>query len=58
MKPVIDARLRKVETARLLAKYKVVDKQLTAKQKKSLELAVDRLMAKPELAWQLVHPGV
>lgn len=55
MKPVIDARLRKAETARLLAKYKVVDKQLTAKQKKSLELAVDRLMQQPALAWQLVH---
>jgi len=58
LKPVIDATLRKAETARLLAKYKGVDKQLTAKQKKSLDLAVDRLMAKPELAWQFVHPGV
>jgi hypothetical protein len=55
VKPAIDARLRKAETARLLAKYKVVDKQLTAKQKKSLELAVDRLMQHPALAWQLVH---
>jgi hypothetical protein len=54
-RPVVDARLRKAETARLLAKYKVVDKQLAAKQAKSLELAVDRLMLQPALAWQLVH---
>jgi hypothetical protein len=55
VKPVVDARLRKAETARLLAKYKAVDKQLTAKQGKSLELAVDRLMARPALAWQLIR---
>lgn len=55
MKPVVDARLRKAETARLLAKYKVVDKQLTTKQKKSLELAVDRLMQQPALAWRIVR---
>jgi hypothetical protein len=54
-KPVVDARLRKAETARLLATYKVVDKQLAAKQRKSLELAVDRLMERPALAWQIVH---
>jgi hypothetical protein len=55
MKPVVDARLRKAETARLLAKYKVVDKQLVARQRKSLELAVDRLMVRPALAWTIVH---
>lgn len=55
MKPVIDARLRKAETARLLAKYKVVDKQLSAKAKASVDLAVDRLMQQPALAWRIVR---
>jgi len=50
----INPRLRKAETARLLAKYKQVDAQLVAKQKQSLEQATNRLMKNPTLAWQLV----
>ncbi len=50
----IDAKLRVQENARLLAKYKVVDKMIVEHQKKSLDIAVDRLMKHPTLAWQLI----
>jgi hypothetical protein len=51
---VVDADLRKAEDARLRAKYRAVDRQLVKDQKKSLDLATDRLMKNPALAWQLV----
>ncbi len=51
---IVDARLRAAEDARLRAKYAAVDKMLVANQKKSLDVAVDRLMKRPQLAWQLV----
>ena len=50
---IVDARLRKAEDARLRAKYKVVDRMLVANEKKSLEVAVDRLMKHPDLAWKI-----
>lgn len=52
--PVVDKRLRKQETARLLALYKQVDAKLVAQQKKSLDAATNALLATPALAWQLV----
>lgn len=51
----VDARLRKAETQRLLAKYKQIDAQLVAKQKQSVERATTRLLKDPSLAWQLVN---
>ncbi|NVB84792.1 MAG: hypothetical protein HOV81_40860 [Kofleriaceae bacterium] len=51
----VDPDMRRAETARLAKLYKSIDKQLVAKQKQSLDLAVDRLMENPTLAWQLVR---
>ena len=53
--PEIDPKLRATETARLIKKYKAVDAMIVKNQKKSLELAVDRLMRHQDLAWQLVN---
>ncbi|HUS30332.1 MAG TPA: hypothetical protein VMZ53_17610 [Kofleriaceae bacterium] len=54
-KPIlVDAKLRKAEDARLMAKYKQVDKQLVKNASKSLDKATDRLMKNPTLAWQLI----
>jgi hypothetical protein len=50
---IVDARRRKAEDARLRAKYKVVDRMLVANENKSLEIAVDRLMKHPDLAWKI-----
>jgi len=50
---VVDAKLRAAETARLRARYRVVDRMLVKNEKKSLELAVDRLMKHPDLAWKI-----
>ena len=50
----IDARLRKAEDARLLARYRQVDAMLARNQRASLELAVDRLMKHQQLAWTLI----
>jgi hypothetical protein len=50
---VVDAKLRATENARLIARYKVVDRMLVRNEKKSLELAVDRLMKHPDLAWKI-----
>jgi hypothetical protein len=51
---LVDAKLRAKEDARLLAKYKQVDKQLVKNRTKSLDKATDRLMKNPTLAWQLL----
>jgi hypothetical protein len=51
---LVDAKLRKAEDARLMAKYKSVDKMLVKNAAASLDRATDRLMKHPELAWQLV----
>ena len=50
----IDANLRTQENARLRAKYKAVDKMIVEHQKQSLDIAVDRLMKHPTLAWNLI----
>jgi hypothetical protein len=53
----IDVTLRDAENKRLVAKYRQVDAMIVKNQKKSIELAVDRVMSRPDLAWQLVDPG-
>jgi len=50
----IDAKLRAKETARLAAVYRGIDAKLVKAQKANLERAVDRLMAHPQLALQLL----
>jgi len=52
---MVDARLRAREDARLAKRYKQVDKMIVKNRRKSLELAVDRLMQRQDLAWQLVN---
>ena len=46
----VDPDLRRAETARLRKLYAAIDKQLVAKQKQSIEVAVDRLMKNPSVA--------
>ena len=50
----LDAKLRAAETARLKKVYAQVEKQLAKNEKKSLDLAVDRLMKHPALIEKLV----
>ena len=50
---VVDARLRAAENARLRAKYKQVERALVKNEQKNLDLAVDRLMKHPDLAWKI-----
>jgi hypothetical protein len=50
---VVDAKLRAAEDARLRARYAVVTKMLVDNQQKSLDLATDRIMQHPGLAWKL-----
>lgn len=50
---VVDARLRAAENARLRAKYARIDRTLVKNEKKTIELAVDRLMKHPDLAWKI-----
>jgi hypothetical protein len=50
----VDAKLRAAETARLAASYRAIEKTLVAQQKRSLDLAVQRVMRHPTLAWQLI----
>jgi hypothetical protein len=51
----VDPDMRTVENQRLIKKYKQVDRMLVKNQRASIELAVDRLMAHPALAAQLVN---
>jgi hypothetical protein len=51
---VVDAKLRAAENARLRAKYRAVDKMIVKSTSKGLDLATDRLMKHPALAWQLL----
>ena len=51
----INMTMRERENARLIAKYTAVTKVLVKNQKKSLDLAVDRLMKHPQLAWALIE---
>jgi hypothetical protein len=50
----IDPRLRAVETRRLAKLYKDIEAKLAKQQRVNLELAVDRLMKRPDLARQLL----
>ena len=50
----VNEQLRLAETARLKKVYKGVERSIVKNEKKSLELAVDRLMANPSLAWKLI----
>ena len=55
MQPIlVSAKLRQAEDARLRAKYKSVDRMIVKNTKKSLDIATDRLMKHPKLAWSLV----
>ncbi len=47
--------LRAKETARLAKLYREITVTLVRNEKRSLDAAVDRLMKRPQLAWQLVH---
>ncbi|MBS1124774.1 MAG: hypothetical protein H6Q90_7002 [Deltaproteobacteria bacterium] len=51
---LVDADLRKAEDIRLTRRYQQVDAMIAKNQKRSIEVAVDRLMNNPELAWQLI----
>ncbi len=53
--PVVEPKLRAAENARLIKKYKQVTAMIVKNQKKSLDLAADRLMKNQELAWKLVN---
>lgn len=50
----VDAKLRQTETARLRDKYRSIEKSLVEHQRQSLDLAVDRLMKHPTLAWRVI----
>jgi hypothetical protein len=52
----VDAKKRKAEDARLIAKYKQVDRALVKNANKSLDAAVDHLMKHQDLAWKLIAP--
>jgi hypothetical protein len=47
--------LRAKETARLATLYRGIDATLVRNQNRSLDAAVDRLMKRPQLAWELVY---
>ncbi|HWO18336.1 MAG TPA: hypothetical protein VNO30_06155 [Kofleriaceae bacterium] len=51
---VVDAQLRAAETRRLARLYAEIEGKLIASEGRSLELATERLMARPELAQQLI----
>ena len=53
-KPVaVDAKMRAAETARLKAIYTKVERDLVKNEKRDLDLATDRLMKHPDLAWKI-----
>lgn len=47
---LVDARMRRAEDRRLIAKYKQVEARILKNKNKSLDAATDRLMANPDLA--------
>ena len=49
-RPIVDARKKLAETARLAAKYKAIEAAIAKATKASLDRATDRLMANPVLA--------
>ena len=50
----VNDELRVAEAARLKKVYKTVERSIVKNQKKSIEVAVTRLMQHPDLAWQLL----
>ena len=50
----IDPKLRAAETRRLAKLYREIERKLASQQRKNLELAVDRLMKRPDLARRLL----
>jgi hypothetical protein len=52
----IDPKSRAAETRRLAKLYKQIEHKLVKAQRANLELAVDRLMQRPDLAQQLLGP--
>lgn len=50
----VNEQLRLAETKRLKAVYKKVERDIVKNEAKSLDRAVDRLMANPSLAWKLL----
>lgn len=53
--PTVEPDLRTAENQRLMKKYKAVEAQIVKNQKRSLDVAVDRLMKNPALAWSFVN---
>ena len=51
---LVDAELRKAEDVRLTRRYQQVDAMIAKNQKRSIELAIDRLMKHPELTWNMI----
>ena len=47
----VDAKMRAAETARLRAIYRKVEHDIVKNEKRDVDLAVDRLMKHPDLAW-------
>ena len=50
----VNEQLRLAETKRLKGVYKKVERDIVKNEAKSLDKAVDRLMANPQLAWKLL----
>ncbi len=55
--PTVDTSKRATETARLKKVYKTVDAQLVRDEAKSLDLAADRLLKHPTIAWRALGYG-
>lgn len=49
----VDAKMRAAETARLKAVYTKVERDLVKNEKRDLDLATNRLMKHPDLAWKI-----
>jgi len=49
----VDAKMRAAETARLRAIYRKVERDLVKNEKRDLDIATDRLMKHPDLAWKI-----
>jgi hypothetical protein len=52
---IVDRRLRVDETARLARRYAEVTRALVKDEQRSLDRAVERLMKRQELGWQLIN---
>jgi hypothetical protein len=52
---IVDARMRAAENQRLIAVYKSVDAMIVKNAKASIDIAIDRLMGQPGLAFKFVN---